>query len=504
MQYSNKRIVKNTVLLYIRMTIILLISLYSSRILLKILGVEDYGIYNIIGGVVVLFSFLNNAMVNATQRYLNFSIGKGNENHVHKVFCVSMIVHFSIAGLVLLLAETIGLWFVNSQLNIPFERMHAANYVYQLSIAVTCINIIKVPYNAVIIAYEKMAFFAYISIVEAVLKLVIIFLLIITPFDNLMRYSLYLFVISVFVLVVYWIYCRKNYKVCRFIWMREVSLYKEMIQFAGWYLFGGIAVVGTRQGINILLNVFCGVALNAAVGVANQVKNAIYSFITSFQTATNPQLVQLYATGASEQFFELISRATKFSFFLFFIISFPVILVCEELLDIWLVVVPPYTVVFTQLTIISTFVDVVSAPLCTAMGATGRIKTYQLIVSFILLLDLPLSLYILRMGASPVYVYVINILVAIWTLIFRIVFILRKMNFGIRIYLKNALMPCLFVLLLSLPVPVTYNYICNSMWLFSLFLSIFFSCLSIYFVGLSKDEKKIVSLKIKQYISNHS
>lgn len=486
------------------MMVILLISLYSSRMLLKILGVEDYGIYNVIGGVVVLFSFLNSAMVNATQRYLNFSIGRGDESHVHKVFCVSMIVHFSIAGIVLLLAETIGLWLVNSQLNIPFDRINAANYVYQFSIAVTCVNIIKVPYNAVVIAYEKMAFFAYISIIEAILKLAIIFLLIVTPFDNLIIYSLFLLVISVFILIIYWIYCKRNYAVCRFVWMRETSLYKEIIQFAGWYLFGGIAVVGTRQGINILLNIFCGVALNAAVGVANQVKNAIYSFITSFQTATNPQLVKLYAAGASGQLFELINRATKFSFFLFFIISFPIILVCEELLGIWLVVVPPYTVVFTQLTIISTFIDVVSAPLCTAMGATGKIRTYQLAVSFILLLDLPLALYVLKMGISPVYVYVINILVAILALIFRIGFILQRMNFSVGIYLKNAIMPCLSVLLLSIPIPVICRYTCNYMWLLSLVLAISFSCISIYLVGLSKEEKKMMSSKIKKYISNHN
>ena len=496
---NNKRIAKNTILLYFRMCITLLVSLYTSRVLLQSLGVDDYGIYNIIGGVVVLFSFLSNAMTNSTQRYLNYNVGLNDDTNVKKVFCVSMQAHFAISLIVLLFAETLGLWFVNTQLNIPEERMYAANWVYQLSVFTTCINIMRVPYNAVVIAYEKMSFFAYVSIAETVLKLMIVYALLISAgIDKLILYSILLTITTCVIWYVYRIYCRKNYAISRYSNISSEVLFKELMSFTSWYLVGGIAMVGSRQGVNILFNIFFNVSVNAAVGIANQVKSAIYGFVTSFQTAFNPQLVKLYANNESEALLKLINQSTKFSFILMFLLSFPVILCCEDLLSLWLVDVPQYAVVFTQLTIISTMFDAISAPLWTVIGATGKVKYYQILVSLIILIDIPLAYIALKIGYNPVSVFLLNIIINLFAYIFRLLYAKRYTNIRIPSYLIKVILPCACVCLFALFFAAICAYALDIHWMIQIVMNVFAIILCVYIIGLDSSEKSFIRRLIEQ------
>ena len=284
MSVNGKRVAKNTMMLYIRMLLIMAVSLYTSRIVLKVLGVEDFGIYNIVAGIVVLFSFLNSAMSSATQRFLSFELGRGDINEVRRVFSMSMTAHISIALLILLFAETVGLWFLNTQINIPVDRVGAANWVYQFSILTFCIQIIRVPYNASIIAYERMTFYAYISIIEVVLKLLIVFLLVYFDFDKLKIYSVLIFLITLVICLSFKYFCCKTFPICRYNFFWNASLYKKIMSFSGWSLFGSVANVGSQQGMNILLNIFYGVSINAAMGIANQVSQAVYNFVYKFHS----------------------------------------------------------------------------------------------------------------------------------------------------------------------------------------------------------------------------
>ena len=352
---SNARIAKNTILLYIRMLVILVISLYTSRAILAILGADDFGIYNVVGGVVVLFSFLTNAMTNSTQRFLNYNLGLNDEKKIANVFNTSMLAHFTILGVVLILAETIGLWFVMTQLNIPAERYTASIWVYQASVVATLLNIIVIPYRASIIATERMGVFAYISILDVVLKLIIVLVLPYFSVDSLILYSILLSGISFLILILYRAVCIRKMSFTHFHFVWDKKQYMEQMSFSGWYLFGGVATVGAKQGTNILINLFFNVTVNAAVGIANQVRNAVYGFVTSFQTAFNPQIVKLYASGEHDNLLSLIYRSSKFSYYLLLILSLPIVIFCEDILSLWLVEVPDYAVVFTQLVVITSF-----------------------------------------------------------------------------------------------------------------------------------------------------
>ena len=371
---NTRRIAKNTVMLYIRMLLIMAVTLYTSRVVLNVLGVEDFGIYNVVGGIVVMFSFLNGAMATSTQRFLSFSLGKNDQEQVARVFSMSMTTHISIALIVLLLAETFGLWIFYRYLNIPPERMGAAQWVYQLSVLTFCISIIRVPYNAGIIAYERMSFYAYISIVEVCLKLGMVILLQYLGSDKLILYALLMALTTGIVTFIYKLYCCKTFSVCRYHYFWDKHLYKELISFSGWSLFGSAANVGVQQGINILLNVFFGVVTNAALGIANQVSSAVSQLVGNFQTAFNPALVKSYASGDYSYFVRLIFQTSRFSYFLLFIIALPLYLCMPFVLKVWLDIVPEYTVVFCRWMLVFVLIDAVSAPLwigCNYSGLKG-------------------------------------------------------------------------------------------------------------------------------------
>lgn len=452
--YSSGRIAKNTVMLYVRMLVMMAVMLYVSRVVLRVLGVEDFGIYNLVGGIVVMFSFLNTAMATSTQRFINYELGCGSEECVQKVFNTSMIIHIVLVGLVILLAETVGLWFLNTQLNIPTDRITAANWVYQFSLLTFCVEIIKVPYNATIIAYEKMTFYAYASIVEAVLQLLVVYFLLVTSADKLVLYAGLLLVVSVIIWLVYYFFCRMRFRVTRLKFVWDKVYIKRITGFSGWTLFGSVANVGALQGINIFLNIFYGVAVNAAVGVATQLSSAVYRFISNFGLAYRPQIVQLYAAGKDRELSNLIFKSSKFSYFLFLILSVPVFAYCGPILHIWLGEVPEYSVSFCRFIMLYLLVDAAATPLWATVEATGKIRNYYIIMSLLILSNIPLTYICLRTGLPPYSVWAVRFLLNVIAYIFRFTYLKRVMNFAVGEYVRKVVLVILTVTVLAVPVPL--------------------------------------------------
>jgi O-antigen/teichoic acid export membrane protein len=500
---NNKRIAKNTLFLYFRMLITMGVSLYTSRVVLNALGVENFGIYNVVGGVVVLFSFLNNAMSTASQRFLSFELGKNDTNELKRVFSMSMTAHISIVLLVLLLAETVGLWFLNTQINIPDGKMNDANLVYQCSILTTCIGIIQVPYHASIIAYEKMSFFAYISIIEVTFKLAVAFLIIYINFDTLKIYSVLICLVSFCMLLLYRFYCKRKIDVCSYNFFWNSKLYKSLMSFSGWSLFGSVAVVGANQGVNMLLNIFYGVVVNAAMGIANQVNGAFNSFVSNFQTAFKPQIVKFYAVGDKKKLEQLIFRSSRFSFLLLFTLTVPIMLNIDFLLKIWLKTVPEYADVFCNLTIIASLLETLSAPLWITMQATGRIKKYQICISTVIGLNPLFAYFFLKNGFSPVVVLMVKIPIDVVCLAIRLLFVQSNINVKIFSFVKNVLYRVVLIVLIVLPLPylLSKHYI-GWIGLFLTSLSfLFLVFLVIYFIGFTKPERNAVNRLIYHRLS---
>lgn len=493
---NNKRIAKNTMLLYIRMFVMLAVGLYTSRVVLHVLGASDYGIYNIIGGVVVLFSFLNNALISATQRFLNFNLGKKDINAVHRVFCMSMNAYFILSLLFIALAETIGLWFVNTQLNIPETRHNAALWVYQFSILTFIINLLRIPYNATIIAYERMDFYAYVSLIEVVLKLVVVYLLYITSHDKLILYALLYTLIPLLMNVIYKIYCNHNFVTSKYKRLWDKNIFRSLFGFSSWSLFGSLANMSAQQGINILVNIFYGVTVNAAVGIANQVTSHVYQFISNFQTAFQPQIVKTYAANETKSFHKLIFRSAKFSYFMMFLLALPIILTTQDILEIWLVKVPEYTAIFCQLILGFLIIECVSAPLWMAVQATGKIKRYQILMAICIFMNFPLTYIVFKIGMPVYYAWIIRIFVNVITISARCIYMKKYLEFPILDFFKNVAKPILIVSAISIPIPYFISISTTSgieniiiVTIISILISLFF----IYTLGLNVNEKKFIN-----------
>lgn len=496
---NKRRIAKNTLMLYIRMFIMLAVGLYTSRVVLQALGATDYGIYNIIGGVVVLFSFLNGSLTSATRRFLNFNLGKKDYEAVHKVFCMSMNIYFILAFVIFVLAETIGLWFVETKLNIPPERSYAASWVYQFTIITFIINLLRIPYNASITAYERMDFYAYISLAEVTLKLLVVYFLYTTSYDKLIIYAFLYTLVPFIITIIYKFYCNRKFETTRYkkIWDKDIFL--QMFSFSGWSLFGSAANMSAQQGLNILINLFHGVTANTAVGIANQVSSNVYQFISNFQTAFHPQIIKSYAAQETASFYKLICQTSKFSYYMMFILAFPILLTTQTLLTIWLTDVPEYTSIFCQLILGYLIVEGISTPLWMAVHATGNIKRYQIIISLCIFLNFPLTYFAFKCNLPIYTVWIIRIVVNIITLIIRCFYLKQTLSFPIKIYIKEAIIPILSVTIISMPIPLLItvsldNSILNC--LFIIITSFINSILTIYFIGLSDNERAIIKLKI--------
>lgn len=495
---NSKRIAKNTLLLYFRMILIMVVSLYTSKIILNELGVEDFGIYNLVAGVVILFSFLSNAMITATQRYLSIAIGKKDEKYIQAVFSTSLLSHFFLIFFIFLAAETIGLWLINAKLEIPADRMSATNFVYQLAILTTCVNIIRIPYNASIIANERMSFFAYVSIVETFLKLAVVWALAITPGDKLVIYSFLLLLVAIVIDIAYWYYCQRFLLANKFYLKTNKKLFVELTSFSVWNLFGGLADIGYKQGTNIILNLFWGVSINAVLGITNQIRNALVPFIGNLQLAVNPQMVKSYALGDYEYFKILVYRISKYSYFLMLIIVFPIIFNIDLILELWLKNPPKHTAIFAILTSVYCLVDSLTGPLWAAMQAGGKIKRFQMVTGICLLLNLPVSYLFLMYGYAPSVVLIIQIVITGFTVGVRVLFVKYYLQFSIRNYVREVIFPIVFVTALSLPIAL-YIYAETGgyyrLLLFILFVPMM--CYIIYVCGTCKSEKEMVMRSIR-------
>lgn len=476
------------------------LNLYISRIILNVLGVENFGIYNVVGGVVAMFAFLNAAMAVSTQRFLSFELGRQNKLQLTKVFSTAVSVHCLLGLIVLILAETIGLWFVNNKLNFPLERIFAVNVVYQCSVLSFFFLILRVPYQAGIIAYEKMGIYAYISIFDVILKLGIALLLTRFGSDKLILYAILLLISVIIVTFVYKIYCSKYFEELRFRFIWDRQLFKTMTSYAGWSLFGSGASVIYDQGINILLNIFFNPVVNAARAIAFQVNTAILSFTSNFQIAINPQIVKSYATGDRQYMMSLIFQSSKYSFFLLFLIALPVLLETDILLRFWLNVVPEYAVVFCKLIIIDTLIGCVSYPLMIASQATGKIRLYQFTVGSILLLNLPFTYFLLKLGFGPQYSMYVSISLSIIALGARLIILKKLISLNIRAYVKRVIVRSLLVGGGAFIIPFAVVQSGYSSTFLSLLLNsvlcIVCSALSIYYFGLDKEEKQFLKEKI--------
>ncbi|MGB3343730.1 MAG: oligosaccharide flippase family protein [Aequorivita sp.] len=431
--------------LYFRMLLVMAVSLYTSRIVLRELGVSDYGIYSLVGGFISLFGFLNAAMSSATQRYLTFDLGKNDPIRLGKTFSVSLTIHVGIALLVLVLAETVGLWYVNYRMIFPPERAFAVNFVYQFSVAAALLGIIQVPYNALIIAHERMGIYAYVSVVEVILKLVIVFLLVYVGNDKLITYSVLTFLVALGIRLFYQFYCRRHYKESHFKFEWDKPYYKELISFSGWSLFGNLAAIARGQGNNVLLNLFYGTTVNAAYGIALIVQGAISGFVQNFQVAVNPQLVKKYAQGDLKRTQSLIFHSAKFSFYLLLVLSIPVIINTQYILSLWLETVPQYSVNFVRLSLIYILIDSISYSLIIAIQATGKIKKYQIIIGTLIFMNLPISYVLLKLNYPPESVFIVLIIVTLLSLIFRMFFVQNLLKISPLAFTRQVVVPIIVV-----------------------------------------------------------
>lgn len=489
---KNKRIAKNTLLLYIRMLLTMAISLYTSRVVLDKLGITDYGIYNVVGGVVSMLGFLNTSMSNAVQRFLSFEIGKGNIEGVNRIFSVSLMSHCAIAVIVLVVMEVAGVWYLNTYMNIPPDRLNAAHWVLQCSILSTMFTIIQVPYTAIIIAKEQMGIYAYVSILEVVLKLVVVYLLLIWNFDRLKLYSVLIMLVTICILMVYCIYCKKKYQEAKFHLIKDNKIFKEIIGFAGWNMFGELAWVFTGQGVNIILNLFYGPVVNAARGIAEQVNGAVTRFVSNFQTAVNPQLVKSYATEQLDDMKKLLFRGIRFSYYLLFVLSMPLILNMDFILHVWLKDVPKYTTEFCQLVLVCSMISSVSNLLSQVARAYGKIRKYQTWVSICLFLNFPISYIVLKLGASPLSTMIVNICIQALLLFIRLYLTRPMIELSIMDFIKKVLLPIIKITLISCILPLLCTYKLQANWsnfLIICIVSLICSIASIFVFGVSPKER---------------
>jgi len=501
-QTSNtKRIAKNTLMLYFRQILIMLVSLYTVRVVLNVLGAEDYGIYNVVAGVVTMFSFLSGAMATASQRYFSFDLGKNDEEHLKTTFSVTFQIYVLLALVVVVLAETLGLWFVNNKLVIPPERMTAANWIFQAAIVSFLLTLITTPYMASIIAHENMNVYAYVSIVEAALKLGIVFLLRIIPADKLIVYGILLASVAIINTSIYRLYCHRHYEECKFCFVKDLALFKEMVSYSGWNLFGTLAGVFKGQITNILLNLYFGSVVNAARAIASQVNSAVSSFAQSFTTAIRPPIIKTFASGEKEKSFIFVCRGSKYTFFLLFMLALPLCLEMNIVLRIWLKNPPVDAVLFTRLVIIETVFVSLSYSIMTLSQATGKIKLYQGIVGGILLLNLPVSWIALKFGAPAYSVMLIAICVEIIAFFSRIIIVKHLTYFSIRLFFLKTMLPCFLVALMTSLIPTLVFFVMKENFLRLLIIvitSVAGMIVSVLFVGMTKEERKSAIEKINK------
>lgn len=501
---NNIRIAKNTILLYCRMLFLLIISLYTSRVILAALGFEDYGIYDVVGGVVTMFTIVSGAMRAATSRFITYELGKNDEQSLQRVFSCTVSIQFILAIIFIVLAESVGLWFLNAKMVIPEDRIIAANWVYQFSIITFTINLISIPYNAAIIAHEKMAAFAYISIMEAIFKLTIAWTISVSPFDKLIYYSLMLVILAIVVRIIYILYCRKKFKECEYSFVYDKNIFKQMFSFSGWNLIGAASAVLRDNGGNIILNLFFGPEVNAARAIAIRVSAAIQGFVQNFQMALNPQIIKNYASGDVRYMNELVFRGARFSFYILFILALPILISANTVLSLWLGAYPDHTELFLKLTVIFALFEALSGTLMTAMYATGVVRNYQLVVGGLQLLNLPISWLFLKFGLFPEIVLVVAVILSFVCLVARLIMLKPLVGIDIKDFMFGVVLNTSIVSLLSFLIVYGITYYIPSDGFVNIIIrtliSVIISVVVILYVGLSSKERQAILKKMLSFL----
>ena len=496
MSESNKsgiRVVKNTFVLYTRMLVMMVIGLFTSRITLQALGIDNYGIYNVVGGIVVILGFLKNAMGGATQRFINVALGKSDQGELNRIISNALILHVGVAFICLILAETVGLWFLNEVMVIPEGRLTASNWVYQFSVLTFLMNILTVPYMASIVAHEKMSAFAWITIVDVVMKLVIVCSLLYIDTDKLILYAVLLFISSIITQYIYYRYCKKHFEECTIkSWSVDKPLMKSMLSFSSWTIFGNLGFIAHTQGISIIMNLFFGVAVNAAQGIANQVNTYVKQFVSNFLMAFNPQVVKTYAAGEIDDMHKLVIRGSKVSLLMVAILVIPLIIEAPNILHLWLGIVPDYAVIFVRLVLLLTLFDAYSPLLATAKGATGDIKVYQIVLTTIGLFHLPLTWVCYELGWEPYWAQIVYLIIIIVLQIVRTWFVCRSINLSQRLFYTNVVARCLLAEVIAMIIPVTLHVVLEQGFFTTVLVcvtSLLLSCFSAMFIGLDRQER---------------
>lgn len=498
---NTKRIAKNTLMLYGRMLFSMVVSLYTSRVVLNTLGVVDYGIYGVVGGFVTMFSLISSSLSSAVSRFLTFELGRGDKERLGKAFSTSLLIHIVLAIVVFIVAETVGVWFVNNKMTIPADRMYAANWLFQASIVSFMFGLFNVPYNASIVSHEKMSAFAYIGILDTTLRLCVVLFIAYSSwkFDKLIVYAVLLVAVSILLQCIYLIYCRRHFEECRLRISFDKEFWKEISSFAGWNFIGCTAGMLKEQGVNILLNLFVGPILNAARGIATTVNGAVSGFANNFMTALNPQITKSYASRDLNYTHYLVERGSRFSFYILMFFAVPIILETEFILTIWLKQYPVHAVIFVRLVLIMSLVDILSNTLITLQNATGKIRDYQLVVGGILLMNFPLSYICLQLGMAPESTYIVAIVVGIMCMMARLLFVRKTAGLSMAGFMKNVVLNVLAVAFVASAIPAVCHFLLPYGWKRFLvvgFVSVLFSILSVLFVGCNNSERTFIIGKL--------
>jgi O-antigen/teichoic acid export membrane protein len=481
------------------------VSLYTVKVVLNTLGAVDYGIYNVVGGVVSMFSFLSGTMASASQRFFAFELGRKNYEQLKKTFSMTMTIYAMIAVVILILSETVGLWFLNTRMTIPPERMEAANCIYQFSILSFMMTMFTVPYNASIIAHERMNVYAWVSIIEVVLKLAIVYILVVFSADKLKLYAVLTFSVTTLVTLIYRTYCKRKFEECRFSFCWDKKLLKEIINYSGWSLLGNSVSVVRNQGISILMNIFFNPVVNAAQAIATQINVTLMNFTNNFYTAVRPQIVKNYSSNNINELSKLIYSSAKYAYYLMFLLSIPIIFETQYILGLWLKNIPQYTVIFTQIIIINTLIEVINSPIIATIQATGNLKWYQLTTATVQLLLLPLAYICYKFNLPPYCAYYVMILLSLIGNVPRLIIFHKITSVSAFDYLKKVILNICIVSIIAI-IPLMALYQCFDETFLRMFLvllyDLFIVPIIIYFVGLERNERTYIIHYIHYQIEN--
>lgn len=501
---DNKRIAKNTMYLYFRMLITMVVGLFTSRIVLNTLGVEDYGINNVVGGVVAMFSLISASISASISRFLTFELGRGNMEQLKKVFSTSVTIQFILAAIIIIIAEIVGIWFINNELVISPDRLDAAHWVFHCSIISFAVSLISTPYNASIVSHERMNVFAYMSILDTILKLVIVYMLYISPYDKLKTFAVLGLAVTILMRILYGWYCKRNFEECTYHFTFDKKLFKSMFGFAGWELVGSSAAILRGQGSDILINIFTRTTVvNAAAGVAASLTGIISGFVGNFTMAFNPQITKLYAAEKFDELTKLLYMGCRFAPYLMLIIALPVMFNTKYILELWLGIVPDHTVAFVNITILFMFNELISRPLITAKLANGRIRNYQIIVGGVLLLTLPIAYIALVLGAPIEAVFIAKLLTSMIAVYVRLYMLrgdipgLSVSHFLFKVYFRVVIVG----LLSAIPPLITLYFVPEQpiQLIATSAVAIISSIIVIYFIGCNHNERLIAKSYIHKF-----